>query len=257
MGIPYWAWVIALSLGFVLAERLWPWRPQPLRRPGLGLDLIYLVFNGYLLSFVLAPFSDRLAPLVDRLVVPVLGKDHVAAWPWWAQLLVAFFVMDFIRWGVHVQMHRVPWLWRIHRVHHSIVDMDWIGNMRFHWGEVVVYKVAQYVPLLLLGFDWPVLFALDVFSMAMGHFNHSNLRVSLGPLRYLLNHPTMHIWHHDRQWHRSYGQNFGINLSLWDWLFGTAYVPADVEQPRELGFPGLARFPRGFWAQLWRPLGRD
>ncbi len=257
MGIPYWAYVVALSLLFVAAERLWPWRRQKLLRRGFGLDLVYLVFNGYVLALLLAPFSGRIEALVDRVVVPVMGRGHVAAWPWWAQFLLAFFAMDFIRWGVHVLMHRVPWLWSIHRVHHSIVEMDWIGNMRFHWVEVVVYKAAQYVPLLLLGFDWPVLFALDVFSTAMGHFNHANLKVTLGPLRYLLNHPTMHIWHHDRELHGQYGCNFGINLSLWDWLFGTAYAPADREQPAALGFPGLARFPAGFLAQLWRPLLRS
>ena len=71
----------------------------------------------------------------------------------------------------------------------------------------------------------------------------------MGPLRYFLNHPSMHIWHHDVDLHGGHGCNFGINLSLWDWLFGTVYRTGTSEQPATIGFIGLARFPRGFFAQ--------
>jgi sterol desaturase/sphingolipid hydroxylase (fatty acid hydroxylase superfamily) len=249
MMIPYWASLIAVSLVFVATEHFFPWRRQPLRRQGFGTDLLYLGFNGHLLAILLAPAAGQIAHGADSLVVPLLGKSHVAVWPLWAQFLLAFFAVDLIQWGVHNLMHRVPWLWSFHRVHHSILAMDWLGSMRFHWLEIVVYRSFQYVPLLLLGFHWQILAWLAVFSTAMGHFNHANLRVPMGPLRYLLNHPTMHIWHHDMALHGRAGCNFGINLSLWDWLFGTAYMPDEREQPGEIGFPGVARFPRRFWSQ--------
>lgn len=241
--LPYWVFLIAVSLPFIVAERLVPWRAQALLRPGWVSDLIYIFLNGYLLGIVLEPAASRVTPWVDTFVVPALGSGHVSGWPAWLQFLLAFFVVDLMQWSVHNLLHRLPWLWSLHRVHHSIVHMDWIGSMRFHWGEIVVYRSLQYVPLLLLGFGGGPLLLLAVVSTAIGHFNHSNLRVPMGPLRYLLNHPGMHIWHHDHTLRGRSGCNFGINLSLWDWLFGTAYLPESPEQPERLGFEGVEHFP--------------
>ncbi len=256
MTMPYWMMLGIISLVFAALEFAWPWRSQRQLRSGLITDLVFLVFNGHFLALLLAPIAGRVTPSLDSVLIPVLGKAHVASWPIWGQFLLAFFLLDFIQWSIHVMLHRVPALWSVHRVHHSISEMDWIGSMRFHWVEIVVYRTIQYVPLLLLGFHWEVLAWLAVFSTIMGHFNHANLRISLGPLRYLLNHPTMHIWHHDKELHGSHGCNFGINLSLWDWLFGTAYMPEGEEQPTTIGFPGLSKFPRGFLAQQAIPWQR-
>ena len=253
MMMPYWAILIAVSIAFAAAERFRPWRAQALLRRGVATDLMYLGFNGHFLALLLAPLAGYTAPAMARWVVPLLGKEHVAGWPLWSQFVTAFFVLDLIQWGIHNLMHRVPQLWVIHRVHHSITDMDWLGSMRFHWLEIVVYKSLQYVPLLLFGFQWQVLSWLAVFSTIMGHFNHSNLKVPMGPLRYVLNHPTMHIWHHDVHLHGGYGCNLGINLSLWDWLFGTVYRPDELEQPATLGFSGLSQFPTGFFGQQGVP----
>jgi sterol desaturase/sphingolipid hydroxylase (fatty acid hydroxylase superfamily) len=254
MILPYWAALGFISLAFVVLERVWPWRAQAVFRRGILTDLIYLVFNGHVLALLLAHLAGWVTPTVDRWVVPVLGRGHAAGWPLWVQFLTAFFVVDLIQWGIHNLMHRVPQLWALHRVHHSISDMDWLGSMRFHWLEIVVYRTLQYLPLLLLGFNWQVFYWLAIFSTAMGHFNHSNLKVHLGPLKYLLNHPAMHIWHHDIDPHGPAGCNFAINLSLWDWLFGTVYQPVEVEQPEALGFTGLAEFPANFVSQQLVPL---
>ena len=254
MTPPYWIALAAVSVAFTVAERLWPWRPQHFLRRGVVTDFIYLGFNGHVLGVLVTPAAAILAPAVESLIAPWTGKAYLASWPLWSQFLLAFFSVDLIQWGIHNLMHRLPVLWAFHRVHHSITDMDWLGSMRFHWLEIVVYRSLQYLPLLLFGFDWRVLAWLAAFSTAMGHFNHSNLRINLGPLQYLLNSPKMHIWHHDAQRHGGYGCNFGVNLSLWDWLFGTAYLPRHSEQPKALGFPGIAEFPETFIGQQSLPL---
>ena len=254
MILPYWAALGFISVAFVMLERFRPWRPQGFFRRGILTDLIYLVFNGYFLALLLAYPAGWILPAVDRLAVPLLGKGHTGGWPLWIQFLTAFFVMDLIQWGIHNLMHRVPLFWSFHRVHHSIVDMDWLGSMRFHWFEIVVYRSLQYLPLLWFGFSWQVIYGLAIFSTVMGHFNHSNLKVSLGPLKYLVNHPAMHIWHHDIECQGSSACNFAINLSLWDWLFGTAYQPTGTEQPGTLGFTGLPEFPADFVSQQLVPL---
>jgi sterol desaturase/sphingolipid hydroxylase (fatty acid hydroxylase superfamily) len=174
---------------------------------------------------------------------------------------VAFFLLkDFLEWGVHNLLHRVPWLWEFHKVHHSIEELDWIGNFRFHWMEIAVYKGLTYFPLVILGADGRVILAIAVVGTLIGHLNHSNLNLSWGPLRYLLNSPRMHVWHHDRDWPADHpqGVNFAICLSVWDWLFGTAYWPtleqSPEQQPRRRGFQGDERFPRSLAGRFFYPL---
>jgi sterol desaturase/sphingolipid hydroxylase (fatty acid hydroxylase superfamily) len=105
-------------------------------------------------------------------------------------LLIAF---DFAQWLIHNMLHRVPWLWNMDKIHHSIEEMDWIGNWRFHLGEVVVYKSLLYVPAAFFGFSGVAMFWYGVASTLIGHFSHSNVHLNLGPFKYLLNSPEMHI----------------------------------------------------------------
>ncbi len=84
-----------------------------------------------------------------------LQRGLVSGWPPLMQFLVALIVLDLIQWSVHNLLHRVPWLWRFHQVHHSIEVLDWAGNLRFHWMEVVIYRSAPYVPLALLSSPAP------------------------------------------------------------------------------------------------------
>ena len=252
----YWLWLAALSAAFVVLERLWPRDArQGLLRPGLGTDLVYIVLNGHWLGVGLALLTEPLARALDAALAAHGASLHLrvaAAWPWWTQLVVAFVVLDFLQWSIHNLLHRVPALWELHKVHHSIQVMDFWGSMRFHFGEIVVYKSLQYVPLALLGFDGRALFVVAVVSTAMGHFNHANLRVAMGPLRYVFNGPEMHLWHHAHPSAGPTNVNFAINLALWDWLFGTAYLPGDGAAPARLGFADIESFPRDPLRQeLW------
>jgi sterol desaturase/sphingolipid hydroxylase (fatty acid hydroxylase superfamily) len=250
-------WLAGLSALFVGIERL---RPRDARqrvlRDGIGTDLVYLVFNGHFLGVLLAMASAPIVPWVERLLERAGLRETVhlgvlSGRPAWVQFAVALVVIDLVYWTIHNLLHRVPALWEFHKVHHSIEELDWIGSFRFHWAEVVVYKSLSYVPLAMLGARVDVLFWLAVFNTAMGHFNHANLRVSIGPLRYLFNSPGMHVWHHAHP-EEAPLCNLGITLSAWDWLFGTAFMPAGV--PRRLGFPDIERFPRTVPGQMVHPL---
>ena len=248
-----------VSVGFLIAERLRPARPgQGLARKGFLGDLAFLVFNGHFLgvglywlavNYVLPPF-ERLLVRVHLGDVTHLGVAKT--WPLWLQIVVVVVVMDLVQWLVHRALHRVPWLWRFHQVHHSVVDgqMDFLASFRFHWFEAVAYKTAQFLPLAFFGFSTEALFAQAVVGTIAGHFNHSNLDVGRGPLRYVLNTPRMHLWHHTYTLPTGHVRNFGIVFSTWDWVFGTAYVPE--QPPARLGFPGDECLPRGFVGkELW------
>lgn len=252
----YWIWLLGISLCFVIAERLWPRRPaQRLLRRAVLTDVGYVVLNGHFLGVALAV----LARSIEGAFTGALGAARLdlhlgiaRGWPWAVQLVVAFVALDLLQWAIHVLLHRVAWLWELHKVHHSIEELDWLGSLRFHFGEVLVYKSLLYVPLALLGFDGSVLFSVAVIGTAIGHYNHSNLRLNLGPMKYLLNGPQMHEWHHVHPDAGPSYRNFAINLALWDWLFGTAYLPVDGSSPARLGFEGMERFPRTIALQeLW------
>ncbi len=94
---------------------------------------------------------------------------------------------------------------------------------------------------------------MHLFTIAIGHLNHANINLPLGPLKYILNSPQMHIWHHARHLPEArFGINYGITLSLWDYLFGTAVIPGDGRDI-PLGFEEVDRYPHGFFSQMLQP----
>lgn len=249
----YFYWLIGVSLFFFVLELVMPWRKnQKTFRKDFWLDVFYMFFNFFLFSLVIynaasnvvvEAFGDALAAIGINNLVAV----EVSGWPVWLQLVSLFVIRDFIQWNVHRLLHRVPWLWEFHKVHHSVEEMGFAAHLRYHWMENVVYNALQYIPLAMIGFGIDDFFIVYVFTLAVGHFNHSNIRVPLGPLKYVLNNPQMHIWHHAKAWPegRDHGINFGITLSLWDYLFGTADIPSDGRDI-PLGFPGSESFPKDF-----------
>lgn len=259
----YFYWLVGVSLFFFVVELVRPWKKRDrVFRQDFWLDVFYMFFNFFLFSLVIYNaasnvvvefFQDALAAVGITNLVAI----EVSAWPLWAQLVSLFIVRDFIQWNVHRLLHRVPWLWEFHKVHHSVREMGFAAHLRYHWMENVVYNTLQYIPLALIGFGIDDFFIVYIVSLAIGHFNHSNIRVPLGPLKYILNNPQMHIWHHARTWPggHTYGINFGISLSLWDYLFGTAEIP-ESGRDIELGFDGVEDFPPDFVHQNLHGLGR-
>ena len=259
----YFYWLIGVSLFFFLLELIAPWRrDQPKLRKDFWLDAFYMFFNFFLFSLVIYnAASDVVVQLFTDLLalsgVRNLVALEVGSWPVWAQLAVLFVVRDFVQWNVHRLLHRVPLLWEFHKVHHSVEQMGFAAHLRYHWMETVVYRSLEYLPLAMIGFGIDDFFFVHVFTLAVGHFNHSNFRLPLGPLKYVFNNPQMHIWHHSK-WlpeDRPHGMNYGLTLSVWDYLFGTACMPSNGRDI-ELGFPGLEAFPKDFAHQVVYGLGR-
>jgi sterol desaturase/sphingolipid hydroxylase (fatty acid hydroxylase superfamily) len=252
----YSVWPLGFSLLFLILERAWPRQRRPLLRRHWSGDLFYLVFNGEYLGVLVGVLSIHALGALDR----VLDLAHLRQYfylgvmngqPLWIQFAVLLVVFDFSQWLIHNLLHRVPWLWEFHKVHHSIEELDWIGNWRFHWLEVVVYRALLYIPAAFFGFSGEAMFWNGVAGTLVGHFAHSNLRVRVGPLRYLINSPEMHVWHHAHPQAGPVNRNFGLTLSVWDWLFGTGYVPG--RDPARLGFERIETFPTSVWGQWLAP----
>jgi sterol desaturase/sphingolipid hydroxylase (fatty acid hydroxylase superfamily) len=160
-------------------------------------------------------------------------------------------IRDFIQWWTHRLLHQFDFLWEFHKVHHSVQQMGFAAHLRYHWMETVVYRSIEYLPLAMIGFGIDDFIIVHIFTLAVGHFNHSNLKLNLGPLKYIFNNPQMHIWHHAEHLppDRLKGVNFGLTLSVWDYIWGTNYIPYDGRDIK-LGFPGVERFPKSFWKQV-------
>ncbi|MBS0657466.1 MAG: sterol desaturase family protein [Verrucomicrobia bacterium] len=258
----YFYWLIGISAVVYALELLFPWRrDQPAFRQDFWLDTFYMFFNFFLFSLVgyaaisnvvAAAFSDFLAWAFG---IRNLVALNVQALPGWAHIALLFVARDFIQWNIHRLLHASPALWEIHKVHHSVEQMGYAAHLRYHFGENIVYRTLEYLPLALLGYGLSEYLLVNLFTIAIGHLNHSNIRLPLGPLRYVLNNPQMHIWHHSEVIPdgRS-GVNFGLTLSVWDYLFGTAWMPKDGRDIA-LGYPGMA-MPRSFLAQLVFPFRR-
>ena len=258
----YYIWLTGISLIVLILEQMLPWRKgQRILRPQFGQDILWIILNGHFFGLLLGYFSAQLlsylnASLSSLDITTPDSLELLASLPLWLQFPVFILLKDFIEWNTHRMLHKHSFLWQFHKIHHSIITMDWIGNMRFHWVEIVIYKSIAYFPLIILGIDWQVLFWVAIVQTTIGHLNHSNLYISWGPLKYILNSPRMHLWHHDEKMHGPYGQNFGIVFSVWDWIFGTAYWPKDKEGPEKLGFHGLDKLPSGFLRRLVYPIFR-
>lgn len=252
----YFYWLVLVSLFFLIIEWAKPWRINQARfRKDFWLDFFYMFFNFFLFSLIIYnAASDVVVNLFNDMLSTVgitnLVAFEVMSWPMWAHLLLGFFVRDFVQWWIHRLLHYVPFLWEFHKVHHSVEEMGFAAHLRFHWMETVVYRTIEYIPLALIGIGLRDFFIIHIFTLAVGHFNHSNLKLNLGALKYIFNNPQMHIWHHAYELPKEhpYGVNFGLTLSIWDYLFGTAHIPHDGRDVK-LGFPGMENFPKTFAGQ--------
>lgn len=255
----YLHYLVVLSLLFAVLERLRPARcAQGPLRAEVANDLVFLAINGHLWAVWTGALTGAAAMHTrDALAAVSLlpQRGWLDARPFWLQFVIYLLVSDLLQWGVHNLLHRVPWLWQFHKVHHSAPHLDWIANFRFHWMELVVYRSLLYIPLLWLGGSPAPLLAVAVFATAWGHFNHANLDLDIGRLGYLFNSPRMHLWHHDASDEGGVAKNFAIVFSAWDWLFGTAYWPRE-RPPARIGYPGDGDMPRDVLRQELFPLTR-
>ena len=240
----YFFWLIIISVLCFALERTIPARPaQAIFRPGLGQDLVWLFVNGAFIAAIIA------LPATPSSVALLAGA------PILIQLVVALVLKDFLDWCAHYLLHRVPWLWQFHKVHHTIDELDSFGSFRFHFVELVFVGLA-YVPLFVLGVDERVLLATAVFGTLIGHLSHSNVRIDWGPLSWLLISPQVHAWHHQRVLRGERGANFAVVLCVWDRIFGTAHLSIDASQPEALGFEVDDYFPSTFLERFTYPLSR-
>ncbi|RZS93298.1 sterol desaturase family protein [Aquimarina brevivitae] len=235
-------------------ELLFPWRKnQAVFRKDFWLDAFYMFFNFFVFAIVISGFYKLIALFFNDLGISAtsLAIINTANWPMWLQLLVFFIILDFVQWFTHLLLHKYPVLWKYHQIHHSVKEMGFAAHLRYHWMENIFYKPLKTLGVMLLGgFEPEQAYIVHFIAITIGHLNHANLKITWGPLKYIFNNPVMHLYHHAYTLPKgSFGVNFGISLSVWDYLFKTNYIPEDSGTV-EIGFPGDEKIPKDFLGQV-------
>jgi sterol desaturase/sphingolipid hydroxylase (fatty acid hydroxylase superfamily) len=149
--------------------------------------------------------------------------------------LAGFVILDLAVWFEHWASHRIPILWRIHRMHHADTGFDLTTALRFHPLEIVLSMVWKAAIVVALGVPVLAVLVFEIVLNGMAMFNHANARLPLGldrVLRRVVVTPDMHRVHHSSIPSET-DSNYGFNFPFWDRLFGTYN-----DQPR-LGHDGM------------------
>ena len=177
------------------------------RRPsGQLLGASLLVFNTLLMQSLGVPVLESLSAAFQ-----VKETRSVAVFA------LVFVLSDLVGYFIHRAMHRVPWLWRFHKLHHAATELSWLDAWRQHPVDFVLHGLAVGVPGALLGASLSGLASVVVLRKAFTTFLHANLRLSFG---LVLASPSFHAVHHSAD-PRQYDSNFAGTFPLWDLLFGS------------------------------------
>ena len=243
--------LFVLALLFVPLERVIPRLPtQGIFRPGWTTDLMHFAMS-HLMVQVTVVLTMLPAAVFFRWATRPWLQDSIAAQPLLLQVAEIVLVADFTQYWVHRAFHRVPWLWRLHAIHHSSRTLDWLAGSRLHLIDIVVTRGLSFVPLYVLGFAPSAVYAYLVFVSFLAVFIHANVRLNLKALDWVLVTPRFHHWHHAEH-PEAVDKNFAVHLPWIDRLFGTAYLPAG-RWPEAYGIAGHP-VPEGYWRQLAWPL---
>jgi len=233
-----------MALIYVPLERLWPRYPkQGTFRNEWTLDVVYFMSTHLpiqILSFlVLLPAMQA----TKYLAVPAL-QHLIARIPWLLQFFLAVVVADVAEYFIHLALHKVPFLWRFHAIHHSSKALDWIAGSRSHFVDDTLVRGFILVPLML-GFSQSIILAYLIFVTLHATWTHCNFGPNAKWLEKFLVMPRYHHWHHTSQ-KEAIDKNFAIHFPWIDRIFGTYYYPD--EWPEQYGLSGEKLAP-GFMGQ--------
>ncbi|MBT5856486.1 sterol desaturase family protein [bacterium] len=240
---------LTVLIGISILELVFPRqtrKPHHWRRwwNNLGLS----TFNSLLMRFVFPCAAVCTAIVCEQKGTGLFYQISVSSW---VHIGVSLLLLDLAIYWQHVLVHKVPFLWRFHKVHHADTFMDVSTGTRFHTIEILTSMGLKLILVALIGVA-PIgvlLFELGLNLGAM--FNHSNIHLPYWidrVLRLIIVTPDMHRIHHSV--HRAeHDSNYGFNLSLWDYLFRT-YTPAPKEGQEKMAV-GLHKYRSHQWMSIW------
>jgi sterol desaturase/sphingolipid hydroxylase (fatty acid hydroxylase superfamily) len=242
--------LLLLAAVFVPLERTWPLRSsQAAFRRGWTTDgAHFLVSHIGIQLFSIA----ALAPVIwlGRKLSFDGWTTQVQSIPWPIQFLLTLAVADFAQYWTHRALHRFPALWKLHAVHHSSEELDWLAGSRMHPIDALLVRCCVLFSLTWLGVSASVMTAYLVFVSFHAVWIHTNIRGNFTWLEPFLVTPRIHHFHHALE-REAFDKNFAVHLPFLDRAFGTFYLP-EGRWPNAYGL-GTGSMPHGYWAQLTAP----
>jgi len=240
---------LLIALIFIPLERILTLRPEQkmLRRNWLN-DLVFWVANSQIIGLSLASIVS-LTVIGSGWLIGDSVHAAVASQPAWLQFIEALLLADLGFYLAHRAFHAFPWLWKFHAVHHSIEELDWLAAARVHPVDQIITKGVSFLPVFVLGFSDIVIGAFMTLYAWQSVLVHSNVKLKLGPLRWLLASPEFHHWHHSKD-QQARDRNFAGQLPILDVVFGTLHMPAG-ERPTAYGLD--KPMPQNYVLQLAYP----
>ncbi len=228
-------------------ERISPYRKGlPFFRDGFWVDLVwYTLIQSYFLKIL----------IFDYIIAPVqvhynwVGVNFMTHWPIWAQ--VSFFVIthDLYIYLFHRFQHSSKFFWRTHEAHHSGKQVDFMAGSRSHIAEIIINQTIEFGPIILLLGPYSVVIPIKaMLDATLGMFIHANINVKLGKLKYFLNSPELHQWHH-ANYQEVFHANFSTKFAIWDYLFGTVYFPDHKPGDKPENWGLYYDYPKDYFAQ--------
>ena len=239
----------AFMVTFAVVEKVLALHRQRIVRRCWLTDCIYFVVNsvfasaGTIVAIALIGYWVRDA-------LPLAIRYRVAHQPLGVQVVEAFVLSDLGEYFADRAMHTYGWLWRFHKVHHSVDEMDWLASARLHPVDRALTASSAFLPVFIVGFSNPAVYVSALFTAALAIGVHANVRLTFGPLRYVIATPQYHHWHHTASDTEGYDKNFAVALPLIDMVFRTQHVPKG-QWPSSYGID--EPYPRSYLGQLWWP----
>jgi sterol desaturase/sphingolipid hydroxylase (fatty acid hydroxylase superfamily) len=216
--------ILVCWIAFIIAwERISPYRKGlPFFRDGFWVDLVwYTVIQSYFLKILI--FDYIIAPVQHH--YSLTGLQLFKNWTITEQLIFFVFTHDLYIYLFHRLQHASKFLWRTHEAHHSGKEIDFLAGSRSHIAEIIINQTIEFAPIMVLSPNPEIVVPIKALLDAMfGMFIHANINVKFGRLKYFLNTPELHLWHH-ANYREVFHKNFSTKFSMWDYLFGTVYDP--------------------------------
>jgi sterol desaturase/sphingolipid hydroxylase (fatty acid hydroxylase superfamily) len=167
--------------------------------------------------------------------------NHIGL-PTWVLLVATMLLRGLISTGTHLLAHKLPWLWRIHRVHHLDTELDVTSTVRIHPAEFFVNPFIGVPVVLAFGLPAWILALYELLDIGITLFSHANIRIPVGLNRwlcYVIVTPDLHRIHHST-WEPETNSNYGAVFPIWDWVLGTFRAePRGRQEDMELGLSEL------------------
>jgi len=251
---------LLIALIFIPLERVAPLRrEQKLLRGHWWNDLVNLLGNGVMIQLGLFATVSAMLWAIGQTIPKGVG-EVVRAQPIWLQAVEVILSADIGFYLAHRAFHAVPFLWKFHAHHHSIEEMDWLAAFRVHPVDQILTKSLSYLPMFVLGFSDAAIAIFLVTYKWQSIVIHSNSRIGLGPLKWILATPQFHHWHHANE-PGALDKNFAGQLVFLDWIGGTLRMPPAMpgrygtDEPVPNRYDGQLLYP--FRANLARLTARS